>query len=186
MYVMLQCDPTSSSIVFFFLLPFFFPASVCGSHCFTGQSAGTRLARRARKEKSRAQGCVRRWGKSTGGMRVRRGFRQELAPVGGIGVNVVEIWCGFTEKGGCEGGHGCMGQRGGPTCGESGRNALLEDDWRMVGACMALARARLLMKAAVSSLHLPPASIASNTKRQRWLLTRAPFRFFFFLDIPGS
>ena len=24
-------------------------------------------------------------------------------------------------------GHGCMGQRGGPMCGESGRNALLED-----------------------------------------------------------
>ena len=57
-------------------------------------------------EESRAQGCVRRWRKSTGGMRVRRGFREELAPVGGIGVNVVEIWCGFTEKSGCEGGHG--------------------------------------------------------------------------------
>ena len=36
---------------------------------------------------------------------------------------------GFAEEGGCEGGHGCMGGRGGPACGESGRNALLEDGW---------------------------------------------------------
>ena len=34
------------------------------------------------------------------------------------GVNVVGIWCGFAEKGGCEGGHGCMDQRGVPTCAE--------------------------------------------------------------------
>ena len=37
-----------------------------------------------------------------------------LAPVDGIGVDVVEIGCSFTKKGGCEGGHGCS-QRGGPT-----------------------------------------------------------------------
>ena len=78
-------------------------------------------------QKSRAQVCLGRGGEATGGRRVRRGFRQELAPVDGIGVDVVEIGCGFTKKGGCEGGHGCMGQRGGPPCGESGRNALLED-----------------------------------------------------------
>ncbi len=34
---------------------------------------------------------------------------------------------GFTEKSGGEGGHDCMGQCGRPTCGDSGRNALLED-----------------------------------------------------------
>ena len=44
-----------------------------------------------------------------------------MAPVWGIGFNVVTIWCGFAEKGGCERGHGCMGQRGGPA------RALLED-----------------------------------------------------------
>ena len=48
--------------------------------------------------------------------------------------------------------------------------------WRMVGACLALARARLLMKAAAaSSLHLPRTSIASTTKRQRWLLRRSGY-----------
>ena len=51
-------------------------------------------------------------------------------------------------------GHGCMPQRGGPACDESGRNALL------------VARAELLMKAAATSLHLPPASIASTTEGQ--------------------
>ena len=116
-------------------------------------------------QKSRAQVCLGRGGEVTGGRRVRRGFRQELAPVGGIGVDVVEIGCSFTKKGGCEGGHGCMGQRGGPPCGESGC-------WRMVGACLARARARLVMKAAASSLHLPPTSIASTTKRQRYLPAR--------------
>ena len=68
-------------------------------------------------QKSRAQVCLGRGGEATGGRRVRRGFRQELAPVDGIGVDVVEIRCSFTKKGGCEGGHGCMGQRGEPTCG---------------------------------------------------------------------
>ena len=82
-------------------------------------------------QKSRAQVCLGRGGKATGGRRVRRGCRQELAPVDGTGVGVLEIGCSFTKKGGCEGGHGCMGQRGGPTCGESGRNALLED-----GGCL--------------------------------------------------
>ena len=41
--------------------------------------------------------------------------------------------------------------------------------WRMAGVWRALARAKLLMKAA-ASLHLPPALIASTTKRQRWLI----------------
>ena len=59
-------------------------------------------------------GCVRRWGKSTGGRWVYRGFRHDLAPVGTIRFNVVKIWCDFAEKGGCEGGHGCMCQGGGP------------------------------------------------------------------------
>ena len=57
-------------------------------------------------QKARAQVCLGRGGKATGGRRVRRGFRQELAPVDGIGVDVVEIGCSFTKKGGCEGGHG--------------------------------------------------------------------------------
>ena len=42
-------------------------------------------------QKSRAQVCLGRGGEATGGRRVWRGFRQELAPVGGIGVDVVEI-----------------------------------------------------------------------------------------------
>ena len=82
-------------------------------------------------QKSRAQVSLGRGGEATGGRRVWRGFRQELAPVDGIGVDVVEIRCSFTKKGGCEGGHGCMCQRGGPSCGESGRYALLED-----GGCL--------------------------------------------------
>ena len=64
---------------------------------------------------------------------VRRGFRQELVPGGGTVVNVVEFLCSFTKNGGCEEGHGCMGQRGGLTCGESGRNALLKDGWCLCG-----------------------------------------------------
>ena len=82
-------------------------------------------------QKSRAQVNLGRGGEVTGGRRVWRGFRQELAPVDGIGVDVVEIGCSFTKKGGCEGGHGCMCQRGGPSCGESGRYTLLED-----GGCL--------------------------------------------------
>ena len=45
-----------------------------------------------------------------------------------------------------------MPERGGPACDESGRNALL------------VARAELLIKVAATSLHLPPASIASTTR----------------------
>ena len=37
------------------------------------------------------------------GRRVWRGFCQELAPVGGIGLDIVEVWRGFAEKGSCEG-----------------------------------------------------------------------------------
>ena len=89
-----------------------------------------------------------------------------------VGWNFVKIWFGFAEKVGREGGHGCMGQRGGPTCDESGCNDLLEDG--------ALAPAKLLMKAAASSLHLPAASVASTTKQQRWLLSRLQSCLFFF------
>ena len=114
---------------FFFFPPHLFPRlSVALHDCFTGQSPGARLARRA---KVQGPGKLRQGGEATGGRRVWRGFRQELAPVDGIGVDVVEIGCSFTKKGGCEGGHGCMCQRGGPSCGESGRYALLED-----GGCL--------------------------------------------------
>ena len=115
---------------------FFFPfapfsATVSCSDCFTGQSPGKRGTRRAK-----VQGpcrCLREWRKSTGRGWVGRGFGQELAPVGMIGFNVVKIWGGFAEKGGCKGGHGCMCQGGGPECSESGCNALLED-----GGCLSL------------------------------------------------
>ena len=70
----------------FFSSPAPFSASVCGSDCFTGQSPCTRLARRA--QKVQGPGMLRKGGKATGGRRVRRGFRQELAPVDGIGVDV--------------------------------------------------------------------------------------------------
>ena len=40
----------------------------------------------------------------------------------------------FAEKGGCEVGHGCIGQRGGPARDESGRNALFEDGWCLSGS----------------------------------------------------
>ena len=53
---------------------------------------------------SRAQVCLGSGGEATGGRTVRRSFRQELAPVDGIGVDVVEVGCSFTQKGGCEGG----------------------------------------------------------------------------------
>lgn len=48
--------------------------------------------------------------------------------------NVIKIWFGFAEKVGREGGHGCMGQRDGPTCDESGCNDLLEDGVRLSGS----------------------------------------------------
>ena len=57
----------------------------------TGQSPGTRLARRARRAKVQGPGMLWKGGEATGGRRVRRGFRQELAPVDGVGVDVVEI-----------------------------------------------------------------------------------------------
>ena len=41
---------------------------------------------------------LRQGGEATGGRKVRRGFRQELAPVGGIGVDVVEIGCSFERE----------------------------------------------------------------------------------------
>ena len=113
--------------IFFPLAPF--SATVSCSDCFTGQSPGERGTRGAK-----VQGpcrCLLEWRKSTGRGWVGRGFGQDLAPVGMIGFNVVEIWGGFAEKGGCKGGHGCMRQGGGPACSESGCNALLED-----GGCL--------------------------------------------------
>ena len=90
----------------FFFPPHLFPRlSVALHDCFTGQSPGARLARRARRAKVQGPGKLRQGGEATGGRRVWRGFRQELAPVDGIGVDVVEIGCSFTKKGGCEGGH---------------------------------------------------------------------------------
>ena len=68
-------------------------------------------------------------------------------------LHVAKIWCGFAEKGRCEGGHGCMCQGGGLEWSERAAATLC---WRMAGAWRALARAKLL-KAAASLLHLPPA-----------------------------
>ena len=79
------------------LWPFFLTSifvcfsSVCGSDCFTGSLEADD---RHEGQKSRARVCLGRSGISTGRRRVWRGFRQELAPVEKIGVNVVEIWCG--------------------------------------------------------------------------------------------
>ena len=84
-----------------------------------------------------------------------------------IGFNVVRIWCGFAEKGGCEGVMAACVR----VAVQRAVRAAATLGWRMAGAWQALARAKLLMKAAAASwLHLPPTSIASTTKRQRWLL----------------
>ena len=105
--------------------------------------------------------------KSTGRRWVCLGFRQDLAPVGMIGFNVVNIWCGFAEKGGCEGVMAACVR----VAVQRAVRAAATLGWRMAGAWQALARAKLLMKAAAASwLHLPRTSIASITKRQRWLL----------------
>ena len=116
-------------LFFFFFLRTFF--RVCLWLCMTVLLGSLQAHDWHEGQKSRAQVSLGRGGEATGGRRVWRGFRQELAPVDGIGVDVVEIGCSFTKKGGCEGGHGCMCQRGGPSCGESGRYALLED-----GGCL--------------------------------------------------
>ena len=115
----------------FFFPPHLFPRLSVALTVLLGSLQAHDLHEGHEGQKSRAQVCLGRGGEATGGRRVWRGFRQELAPVDGIGVDVVEIGCSFAKKGGCEGGHGCMGQRGGPSCGESGRNALLED-----GGCL--------------------------------------------------
>lgn len=71
-------------------------------------------------------------------------FALGLRSSSGIGVDAVSIyvtfWSGFCEKDGCEGGHGCMVQSGRPPCGESSRNALLEDGWCLSGSssCQAI------------------------------------------------
>ena len=78
-----------------------------------------------------------------------------------IGFNFVKIWGGFAGEGGFEAGHGCMCKGGKRLQRCVGRNA---------GACRALARAKLLTMAAAFSLHLPPTSHASTTRRQRLLL----------------
>ena len=126
----------SQEMRFFFFLRTFF--RVCLWLCMTvllGSLQAHDWHEGHEGQKSRAQVCLGRGGEATGGRRVWRGFRQELAPVDGIGVDVVEIGCSFTKKGGCEGGHGCMGQRSGPSCGESGRNALLEDGGSAHATC---------------------------------------------------
>ena len=51
-------------------------------------------------QNSSAQICFGRCGNSIG-RRVWPGFRQKLAPVGGL-ASVVEMWCGFAQQGGCE------------------------------------------------------------------------------------
>ena len=116
---------------FFFLRTFFRVCLWLGMTVLLGSLQAHDWHEGHEGQKSRAQVSLGRGGEATGGRRVWRGFRQELAPVDGIGVDVVEIRCSFTKKGGCEGGHGCMCQRGGPSCGESGRYALLED-----GGCL--------------------------------------------------
>ena len=84
-----------------------------------------------------------------------------------IAFDVVKIWCGFAEKGGCEGVMAACVR----VAVQRAVRAAATLGWRMAGAWQALARAKLLMKAAAASwLHLPPTSIASTTKRQRWLL----------------
>ena len=87
-----------------------------------------------------------------------------------------------------------MGRSGGPACGESGRNAL----WGMADACLALACAKLLMKAAASSLHLPPASTAQYDQAPALVVEelhkdpelaiccRTPFNTPEFVDVCGA
>ncbi len=41
---------------------------------------------------------------------VGRGLCHLLAPVRGIGLDVVEVWCSFSEKAGRERCHGCFGE----------------------------------------------------------------------------
>ena len=115
---------------FFFFSPHLFPRLAVALNVVLG-SLQAHDWHEGHEGQNQGPGMLRKGGEVTGGRRMRRGFREELAPVDGIGVDVVEIGCSFTKKGGCEGGHGCMGQRGGPTCGESGCNALLED-----GGCL--------------------------------------------------
>ena len=109
--------------IFFCLAPF--SATVSCSDCFTGQSPRKRGTRGPK-----VQGpcrCLLEWRKSTKRGWAGQGFGQDLAPVGMIGFfNVVRIWGGFAERGGCKGGHGCIG------C-----NALLEDgEWlSRFGSC---------------------------------------------------
>ena len=168
-------DPSDGKLQWdgFFFFPLApFSANVSGSDCFTGQSPGTRGTRRAK-----VQGpceCLRRWGQSTGRRWVCRGFRQDLVPVGMIGFNVVKIWCGFAEKGGCEGVMAACVR----VAVQRAVRAAATLGWRMAGAWRALARAKLLMKAAASSLHVPPTSVPSTTKRQRWLLKSLGYVFF--------
>ena len=114
---------SSPSRFFFFPLLFLQPSLVDWS-----------VSRHARNTKGKSPGpirCLWEWRESSGRGWVGRGFGQDLAPVALIGFNVVRIWGGFAEKGGCKGGHGCMCQGGGPACSESGCNALLED-----GGCL--------------------------------------------------
>ena len=91
----------------------------------------------ARRTKVQGPSVLRKVGEVDWRKSVRRGFRQELALVEGIGINVVEIWCNCItspRRVAANWGHGCMGQCGGPTCGESGRNAFLGDGWCLSGS----------------------------------------------------
>ena len=87
-------------------------------------------------QKSRAQVRLGRWGNPTGRRKGRRGFRQEFAPVGGVGVNVGE---GFSvasprrvaAKGVMAAWVNVADQRA--------ARAAARLYWRMVDACLALA-----------------------------------------------
>ena len=126
-------------------------------------------------KQSIAQGCLGRWGQSTGGRRVRRGFRQELAPVKGIGVNVAKIDReGWLRS---EAGNRVMAAWVN-VADQRAVRAAATLCWRMVGACLALAPARLLMKAAASSLHLPRVYCFPAPYRSRkWLGSLRASRF---------
>ena len=77
---------------------------------------------------------------------------QDLVPVEMAGFNVVTTWFGFAKEGGCERGMAAWIS----VADQRAVRAVATLCWRMAGACLALARAKMLMKAtASSSLNLP-------------------------------
>ena len=162
---------------FFSLAPF--SATVSCSNCFTGQSPGKRGTRRAK-----TQGlcrCLRGWRKSSGRGWVSRGARIWLR----LGWLASTLWPQRRKDLGWLRREGWL-QRG---------SWLHVSGWRysvaaaLDGGCLSLARAKLLTKAAASSLHLPPTSIASTANRQRWKLVVEEFwvgSFFAFAGILQS